>query len=87
MLWPSNAAHICVFFILITFESSYCFSVVKSYVDRAIADIESAKKMGNDDPDKDNNFLYKLLRKDPQIATMMLFDMLFAGIDTVFMFK
>lgn len=59
------------------------FSVVTKYVNEAVALMDKLEKQGiKGDGMNEESVLQKLLRVDRKHATLMAFDMIFAGIDT-----
>jgi hypothetical protein len=44
---------------------------------------ERYEKSSADEADREQSVVFKLMQKDKRFATVMAFDMIFAGIDTV----
>lgn len=61
------------------------FSIVQIHVNQAVAEMEQHEKQGvvTENVHNEESVLQKLLRVDRRYAILMVFDMLFGGIDTV----
>lgn len=60
----------------------YIFSMVMKHIDASIADYKNQN--ADSTPHGEESVLQKLLKIDRHYATVMTFDMLLAGIDTVY---
>lgn len=56
---------------------------MQKHLNTAIKEIDAAEKAGQPDSTAEHSVMKKLLKIDRKFATLMAFDMFFAGIDTV----